>query len=1120
MKELELTFGEDLNSDGTLGPTTTRIATNGATTLTEVASELELNPAGGGTGPWLDLKGSPVIAGRFAAGWTPVRAARTATGHQAASGAVVPNQPGRNPFPVWNADSGGGATSAATRILSGGSSELEGVEAGFGETFPGAGPQATPTLIAGNGATAPAQAGNPFELDPFECGTGALLELNGGAVAAGQFAAGWTLVGALQTETGHEVAFSAAAPNQPGENHFAVRNTNSGGDTSAATGILSGAGSQLEGVEASFGETSPAAGPKAALNTLVSFKNSAGDFPTGSLIADANGDLYGATIEGGAYGVGTVFEIAASPSGYASTPTTLVSFNGSDGGVPSGGLIADANGDLFGTTGEGGENGDGTVFEIAKTSSGYASTPTTLVSFNGSDGFDPTGGLIADANGDLFGTTHGGGANSDGTVFEIAKTASGYANTPTTLVSFNGSDGAYLFSSLILDASRDLFGTTAQGGENGDGTVFEIANSASGYASTPTTLVSFNGGDGGDPGGALIADANGDLFGTTSDGGANGDGTVFEIVKTASGYASTPTILVSFNGSDGGDPSGGLIADADGDLFGTTAEGGANGDGTVFEIANTVSGYASTPTTLVSFNGSDGAVPIESLIADANGNLFSTTLGGGKNGVGTVFEITDSGFVTAATPPPTIAFDDEAPFTSGAAVTMSGTVGDAVGVESVEICNGTTDLGDATINAAQGTWTLATTLAAGFYNDLYAVATDASGATQTAIAPYELMASVTGQPYSAYEQLYDNGVFSGTDYFFTNVIGPSYSSYEYDYSAGNALIGSKFYYTRITGQAYTGEVVDYNGAGLLTSATYTGLTDPAYSAYQYDYVGGVFSGSQFTFTTVPTGASYSSYETDYDQAGNFTGDEFFFTNIQGQSYTGEEEDFDAGGALSSVLLTGIADQAYSSLQLDYSAGAYEGYQAYYTGITGRSYTSEEVDVSAAGQLEKVVYSGMTSTPYSSVEQDYSAGTLADVIYDFTNVTGASYNSYQVEDNASGAALQETLDLNSGGHHLIALAGGQTLTSLGDDVMTGSATGSTTFVLNAIYGADTIANLTGSDIVSMPKSEFSGFPALLAAASFASGSAVITAGDGDTLTLKGVTSTMLLQELSGDFTFHA
>ena len=380
--------------------------------------------------------------------------------------------------------------------------------------------------------------------------------------------------------------------------------------------------------------------------------------------------------------------------------------------------------------------------------------------------------------------------------------------------------------------------------------------------------------------------------------------------------------------------------------------------------------------------------------------------------------------------------------------------------------------------------------------------------------------NLTGQAYSSYEQLYNDGVFSGTNYFYTDVTGEPYSSYEYDYSASNAVIGSKFYYTGITGQAYTAEEVDYNGAGQLTRTAFTGLTDPAYSAYQYNYVGGVFAGSQFTFTTVPTGATYSSYEIDYDQAGNFTGDQFFFTNIQGQLFTGEEVSLDASGALSSVLLTGIVDQAYSSLELDYSAGTYEGYQAFYTGITGQSYTSEEVDVSAGGQLEKVVYSGMTATPYSSVEADYSGGALADLIYDFTNVTGASYYSDQVEDNLSGAQLQVTLDLNSGGHDLVALTGGQTLTSLGDDTMVGSTTGSTTFVLNAVYGADTIANLTSSDTVSMPTSEFASFATLSGVASFGTGAAVIKAGDGDTLTLDGITTSAQLKSLSGDFTFHS
>ena len=231
------------------------------------------------------------------------------------------------------------------------------------------------------------------------------------------------------------------------------------------------------------------------------------------------------------------------------TLTTLVSFFSADGlsgdavngARPFGDLIADAKGDLFGTTSNGGANGPvGTVFEIIKTAGGYASTPTTLASFNVDDGSEPFAGLLADSNGDLFGTTDDGPAGFDGTVFEIAKTPAGYASTPITVA-----DTGYASSpkgSLIADANGDLLGTTS----GGNGTVFEIAKTAIGYASTPTTLVSFNGADGAVPLGSLIADANGDLFGTTEMGGAIGVGTVFEIAKTPTGYASTPTTLVNF----------------------------------------------------------------------------------------------------------------------------------------------------------------------------------------------------------------------------------------------------------------------------------------------------------------------------------------------------------------------------------------------------------------------------------------------------------------------------------------------------------------------------------------------------------------------------------------------
>ena len=117
------------------------------------------------------------------------------------------------------------------------------------------------------------------------------------------------------------------------------------------------------------------------------------------------------------------------------------------------------------------------MFEIVKTAHGYASTPITLVSFNNTNGSDPHANLIIDAKGDLFGTTELGGANRDGTVFEIPKTAHGYASTPTTLLSFNGTNGSYPEGGLFADANGDLFGTTSFAGANNDGTVFEVTNS-------------------------------------------------------------------------------------------------------------------------------------------------------------------------------------------------------------------------------------------------------------------------------------------------------------------------------------------------------------------------------------------------------------------------------------------------------------------------------------------------------------------------------------------------------------------------------------------------------------------------------------------------------------------
>jgi uncharacterized repeat protein (TIGR03803 family) len=275
----------------------------------------------------------------------------------------------------------------------------------------------------------------------------------------------------------------------------------------------------------------------ARLRTLYSFcalpNCTDGDFPDG-LIADPDGDLFGTTLSGGTSSVGTVFELAKTRNGYSAAPAFVYSFCAqagcADGSYPRG-LGADADGNVFGTAGGGGANNQGTLFEFAKTSDGYASTPTILYSFcaqaDCTDGADPLSGVIVDAEGNLFGTTNSGGAHNKGTVFELAKTSEGYAAAPTILYSFcaqpNCADGGRP-NGLTMDAEGDLFGTTNGNiGLFSGEVLFEIVKTSEGYASTPTILYTFCvqppcTGDGTQPG-QVIADPHGDLFGTTGGAG-------------------------------------------------------------------------------------------------------------------------------------------------------------------------------------------------------------------------------------------------------------------------------------------------------------------------------------------------------------------------------------------------------------------------------------------------------------------------------------------------------------------------------------------------------------------------------------------------------------------------
>jgi uncharacterized repeat protein (TIGR03803 family) len=368
------------------------------------------------------------------------------------------------------------------------------------------------------------------------------------------------------------------------------------------------------------------------ITTLASFDGANGSTPYACLLMDAGGNLYGTTAEGGPDGDGTVFELSpqANVAPTAHTLQDLAAFTGigTMGSNPQAGLFVDSSGNLYGTTAWGGANGDGTIFEVASGSG----TITTLASFNGANGSNPEAGLFMDSGGNLYGTTSSGGANGYGTVFEVAHGS----GTITTLASFNGANGSDPQAGLIMDSLGNLYGTASGGGADGDGTVFEMVKGSGAI----TTLASFDGANGSDPEAGLIMDGSGNLYGTTSGGGdANGYGTVFEVVKGSGAI----TTLASFNGADGSDPEGGVVMDGIGNLYGTTECGGdANGDGTVFEMVK----GSGTITTLAAFNGTNGSQPYAGLTMDG-GNLYGTTAWGGANGDGTVFEVAGgSGTIT------------------------------------------------------------------------------------------------------------------------------------------------------------------------------------------------------------------------------------------------------------------------------------------------------------------------------------------------------------------------------------------------------------------------------------------------------------------------------------------
>ena len=335
-------------------------------------------------------------------------------------------------------------------------------------------------------------------------------------------------------------------------------------------------------------ELSRVAGGGWTETVLHNFGNATDGAYPNNLIRDAAGNLYGTTQRGGLYGFGIVYELSPA-AGDDWTETGLYNFgNGDREGGGDGPLFRDAAGNLYGSTLEGGAYGAGSVYKLSPSGSGDW-TKTDLHEFgNGADGTLPNGGLVVDAAGNVYGTTGQGGTycapSGCGTVFELSP-GEGGGWTETVLHSFSLGDGYLPQTGLTMDAAGNFYGTTAEGGAPtcNCGNVFEVSPGESG-GWTFTVLYSFNNlPDAGAPGASLTIDSAGNLYDASYEGGAYDYGAVFQLSHTAGGW--TETVLYSFNSLDSGiGASSGVVLDRAGDLYGSTGRGGTYDFGTAYEL--------------------------------------------------------------------------------------------------------------------------------------------------------------------------------------------------------------------------------------------------------------------------------------------------------------------------------------------------------------------------------------------------------------------------------------------------------------------------------------------------------------------------------------------------------
>jgi uncharacterized repeat protein (TIGR03803 family) len=388
----------------------------------------------------------------------------------------------------------------------------------------------------------------------------------------------------------------------------------------------------------------PSAAGAQTLTVLKNLNKDSGDHPSGTLFMDAQGDLFGTASRRGLGcsrrkdpGCGVVFKIA--PGNVYSVLYRFCSQTRClDGYNPQAGVTGDSQGNLYGTTQTGGSGGSGTVFKISPNGA-----ETLLHSFcmqsGCADGGVSHGSLMLGGDNNLYGTTQSGGSKNEGVIFRLAPDGSNYTVLYNFCSSSDGkcTDGADPQAGLIADSHGNLYGTTMFGGATESGTVYKLAPDG-----TETVLYSFcaqaNCTDGGTPLATLVADSNGNLYGTAVGGGASNDGVVFEMAPDGSSYS----VLHAFAGSDGEYPQSSLVGDAQGNLYGVTSAGGSTGRGVLYEIPS--GGAETTLYTFCSKRGcSDGSYPDElggGLIVDGSGNIYGTTWDGGLSRGGIVYKFT------------------------------------------------------------------------------------------------------------------------------------------------------------------------------------------------------------------------------------------------------------------------------------------------------------------------------------------------------------------------------------------------------------------------------------------------------------------------------------------------